>query len=1059
MFRCLTMLILAWLSASGWAANLKADDPAWRGGISLTSALSGTSTPASGTIAERGQLASDSLRGNGTRAGYVLAHGSIIPGSESVTVDGSSKRRNVDYYLDASNGTLMFSEPVKNYQSIRVTYHYSAAKDGERSASPASSIALRFGQNASVGLTYGYSASAANGGADMTTYGLNLTNKVGQRGSMSNLVYVSTPQDSKRTSLNFQGGAQDTSQETAKQDRLFLHNSDLSLGQLNVKMNFQDVGRDFAGFATMRQQKSTPDVQIKQLEKEKGLQRMGMQAGYKLGLKSSTDLSWSRITEGGSDILRQSLGFTANQFKLNMNVQDIGRDFTRFADLAEAERGQWEKERGIRRTDFQLGFAGSSGANSANAWNMFRMGEISDISGKISRSSFNYTGDGLSFFMSENKVDSGFARLYDIKQEDRAQMALAIRRQFDPNAQSKSVTGADLAHILAETGIGRRNYGTSMRMGKINTSLQMVNINSAGGDIDRNSISLQGKDYRVSAFTQNIDRGFTNMTGLAPLEKLNFGNEYGMRRTNMTGEVRLNPELRLATSFANVTDNTAELQKYGLSLTGSKYNIGLRFQNIAPNFTRILDLADSDRTAMEAEQGMRRWDISTHFVASKSVIVDNYFYNARHSAEDLFKRQLKNSVMINMKNGPRISLLMDGVNSGSTDQTTNFMRRVVALNHTMGSLSMNASQDLAVTEDWMGNENKVESKVLRMAADVSSKMSLVGDWKNIDNSNGTFEDTKTLRMSARVSPAMTLTSMRSVTMTEQAETVSQEYGISGKASDNLNIGFKVGNTVQNGQVIGNLREISLTPGRAQDCGMFKQLKWSLRWAEVESQGNITSQNRAVGVNTLVLNHRISAEYGTSITKDGQQPTNCRFSVKSNDNPQDRMHYNLSYKALDLPGIKDTFIIRRFSADWRIDDNTRLDYNYSSLNERSITTIDPVGTERYKLTSIINKSLSANTQWESVYDNTKDESKTTLSFGLTGKLSQTQTLEASYGFENVLTSAGSGLAHTFRMKYDVQMSPDRYLSLSGKYINWSGEKPTGYNGDDAVFHLDFKALFN
>ncbi|HAH85827.1 MAG TPA: hypothetical protein DCL60_00480, partial [Armatimonadetes bacterium] len=66
----------------------------------------------------------------------------------------------------------------------------------------------------------------------------------------------------------------------------------------------------------------------------------------------------------------------------------------------------------------------------------------------------------------------------------------------------------------------------------------------------------------------------------------------------------------------------------------------------------------------------------------------------------------------------------------------------------------------------------------------------------------------------------------------------------------------------------------------------------------------------------------------------------------------------------------------------------------------------------------------------------------------GKLSQMQTLEASYGFENVLTSAGSGLAHTFRMKYDVQMSPDRYLSLSGKYINWSGEKPIGYNGDDA-----------
>lgn len=89
----------------------------------------GPSIPATGIPSERGILASDAIKGNGTKAGYVLSHCGIIPNSETVTVDGSQRVRSRDYYLDAASGTLAFAEPVKTHQVIRVTYRYSESAD------------------------------------------------------------------------------------------------------------------------------------------------------------------------------------------------------------------------------------------------------------------------------------------------------------------------------------------------------------------------------------------------------------------------------------------------------------------------------------------------------------------------------------------------------------------------------------------------------------------------------------------------------------------------------------------------------------------------------------------------------------------------------------------------------------------------------------------------------------------------------------------------------------------------------------------------------------------
>src|SRR5215471_17021460 len=57
----------------------------------------------------------ESLPGNGTRAGYMLSHGGIVPGSVRVSVGARSLRSGVDYGLDYASGMLVFTEPVRRF--------------------------------------------------------------------------------------------------------------------------------------------------------------------------------------------------------------------------------------------------------------------------------------------------------------------------------------------------------------------------------------------------------------------------------------------------------------------------------------------------------------------------------------------------------------------------------------------------------------------------------------------------------------------------------------------------------------------------------------------------------------------------------------------------------------------------------------------------------------------------------------------------------------------------------------------------------------------------------
>ncbi|MDH7481101.1 MAG: hypothetical protein QHH26_03860 [Armatimonadota bacterium] len=1062
---CLSAFVFLSIAAPGGASQLNsANDPTL---LSFQRSLAGItepgpSIPSPGTASERGILASDAIKGNGTRAGYVLSHCGIIPNSETVTVDGNLKARNRDYYLDTASGTIAFAEPIKTYQIVRITYRYSESADKNRALLGSPGFRLNLGSNSNMNVFYAYQAGAGGtttNAFDLLTCGLNIETKLGNQSSMSNMLYFSSAKNSGRISLNLLGKNQSNAPaQKPKSDKLLLHNSDWKFGRLTVKPMYQEVGADFAGFTALRQQHAAPDELLNRLEKEKGLKRLGFQADYALNNNSSTNFAWNRIDDSQDSIIKQSISFASPTVKVAGSIQEIGEKFTRFKDLAEAERDQWAREKGLKRSNFALSFTPMKGLPSNSAWNTIAMTKISGNNGDFRLSTLNLALKRFSLSATDSKTDSTFTRISDISEEDKTMIALKIRQEFEPGATQANVTNEDKQHAAREVGIWRRNIRATTELGSTSASLQLLTLGDDNNGIRRQSLSFSGKTFLISGYAQKIDAGFDKLTLLAPIEKLNFANEKGMERLNIDGSFILNPSTKLRTSFSRITENNAALVKYGLDLTGNGFWIRGNLRNMDPEFTRVMDLADSDKKLMAAEQGFRRFDWAGHYESSKKLFaIDSSFINAKHATDGRFRKQSTNNLVLTPSENLKLTMFRDEANSGKNELEDRLIRNMLRLDNTLGFISLNAMIDTTRSTSASGEEKTLETRTVHFNTLPGRAIMLTGDWKNVKRNDGTFEDTQVLKLDSMLTKSLNFKGVRSIIKTDKVETIAQDYSLAGKVFNSLNLSARFGETLSNGSTTGKVRELSLAPTCPTDLGPFKSTAWSVAFAEVRKADKIETRTKSAKIETNFLQHRITAEYLGQVTKDGKTPIVRAFSLVGDPNPSKRLHYSLAYKVLD-PGSAPSALVRKYNADYKLGEKSKLEYNYFSYKEQPNGTLEPIGEEHLKFTAPLTRRLGFVGAYDVFENYQQSTEKRVLSFEISGKTSSLGILEASYSYDRVSSPSGTSHARTYKLKYDYQVSPEQFITLTGQYTDWSSSQATGSPSDDFQVMLDLKTVW-
>ncbi len=607
----------------------------------------------------------ETLRGTGTKAGYLLTHGNVLPASVFLTIGGIPQKANADYWLETGSGSVYFANPVRSGDSIQITYRY---LDG---ASPAENTllpGLRFnlGRSASLGLIYG--AAASNGaGLNISTYGLSLNSAfgAGQRSSFSSLFYVSNSQQSQNEIMPLAVSAAKTSGpgQQAGSDHLFVQDLNMRAGGLLFHADYQDVGKKFNGFSSLRSNLAGDKAGLDRLgalEGERGVQRLGFgfgtgggAAGLPNGKTAGLSLNWNQISDEKGRISQQAAGYESKGFHIQFASREIGKTFQSFSGLRDAERDQWKREAGIKTETLGLGFHfGQSKKETAGGGLNFSSQKFGDESGGLKRDTLQIASGNFGLQLMNRSADSGFKRLNDLSDADKNALALDLYRQFDPSARVEQITANDRNQIAHEAGLKRSALRADFGFGKaggLNFSQMAIADadakDGASAGLHRDNLTLQSGAARLEYLSQRSDLKFGRSGDLSDIEKtylaLDIRRQFepnataaqitpkerdqakatGITRNALRGAVNFGKggkngalsvqQIGLSDTAPNAGNTPPANAKNGLTRQTAEYqNKNLRLiwlnQRIAAGFLRLKDLTDAERAALGNENGLTR---------------------------------------------------------------------------------------------------------------------------------------------------------------------------------------------------------------------------------------------------------------------------------------------------------------------------------------------------------------------------------------------------------------------------------------------------------------------
>lgn len=1046
-----------------------------------------------GTPNQPGKPFSEVLRGNGTRAGYVLSNGGIIPNTVSVTVGAKSLRANRDYYLDAANGSLFFAEPVRRTDSIRVSYRYVEGQNGSRSpmALPGLSLNLRGG---SLNFAYGVSSAGPNG-LDFTTYGLNLNSKSGGV-SLNGMFYFSNPAESNNNRVtDTPNGAAPNNRaaaaQQAKSDRLIVQDVNVQSGKASFRASFQDIGEQFNGFQAMRQSNAgNADAmnKINALERERGVQRLGFGMGLQTGKASSFGIDWDRIGDGKGSIERQSFNYASQGFNLRYSAQSVSEQFARFQGLREAEAGQWAQERGIQRSSLTLGFA--TGKDSQMG---FSQSSFGDRSGSLNRQSFNLTGKNFNFQMSNRKATEGFNRLNNLSGAEKAELALDIRRQFNPSAAAGEVNGKDIEQIAREAGLERSRMSFGANLGKQSVlGFNQFSVSDGKGSIQRSMFNLTSKNLTFSYMDQNISEEFNRLGSLSDFERSQFNNERGIRRTAMNLNLNLNKISTFAFSQLNLSDREGGLLRQNFAYNTKGLEARLNIASTDKSFNRVRDLAglsDAERQAMEAERGYDRTDFTARLTSVKNLTVDTFLSNSRNSADrlgrDLFRHNL------NWTNGKntRINFLTEGAAFTQDDKTMEGRNHdLITLDHDLGKgMKLNMFRDTLTTTTGGKQLPTVTTNYLQFQTDRSKANNLLAELRRIDMGDGKFENTTHLDLNHRLSKSLSVrfnhldvdrgkdpsaqtnllqwnwqisktlnfTGTYGETKTNNnADVKIQSYALSGALTDNLNFAASYSEINSINRNLRAQQELSLSNARPMNLLGLKDVVFGVKYAGLRDQGRLMTENVSGRMQAMLGKNQMVVEYGGMLDQKGNNNLARTLSFISDRNEKLPLHFDITYTTRNI-NHSDTMLERRYNMSLRLDALTKLAYTYNSLplNVNQQGQLMPITNSAFSLKRILSKNMNFSLDYATNYNHAAKVRNNNLSALFSGRLDSLTAVQVGYSVDLSNVNGQNTNAHTVRLSYDRQVNGDNFVVVSTAYtMNRNGQ------GNNVQANLDYKRRF-
>jgi len=550
--------------------------------------------------------------------GTPLRYGNVVVNSERIALDGRPLQASIDYAIDYSSGVIYLKVPQKAGSTLTVNYRYTDQPDPKAATRTTGLTGFKYslvpgGLNLMMGI--GSTERTADGRVlTGDSFGFNNAMKFGGGGLNGIYVYANRRQNDNRAGLQMTGAGGGNAGTEEGSSQLIVQKFNAKLLGGNLVADYQDVGQNFAAFGAASDAGATGD-EVNRLRSERGLTRFGFAAdGMKfgaLGVRSGM----RTIGDGQGQLKWTNYGATLGGLSFDLKSQRVDSRFNRFKDIAEGDRQQLERERGMKRDNL------SAALNQKIGKLNYTADRIEDMaSGKgISRSQIDFDSAKFKFSSGQQEVDQGFSRIPSLMGDEQGRFGLEVglKRQWS-SLQATLAPGS--AFSFKESGISSKGKG--FKSTEVGLTAKTWNITRNSRATDGGFAGFQAmRPEEVDSHTQAIAKMYGSGVAARPEDRMGFTIGQGISRdfTNF----QANP-------FKNWDLNFTDLQLKGrvdggsvqtASLKNGATTVTWRKQNVSGQFSDFANLMSFERSALGNVAGMDRTDFgfSTSFGRGKQL--------------------------------------------------------------------------------------------------------------------------------------------------------------------------------------------------------------------------------------------------------------------------------------------------------------------------------------------------------------------------------------------------------------------------------------------------------
>lgn len=555
-----------------------------------------------------GRTAFDLIQIEGPITSIPLKNAGVIPGSEYVQLEGATLKRGQDYAIDNAAGVIYMMRQVRAGQSLRVEYRHDperAASGSKQFASP-SGFTFRVAQGTEFTLGLGLAERRQDGSVISTNvYGIK-NSFSNSSGSLKGIYLLGERKKVHSESLYDPNKEQSDPEEG--RSRAILQNLDTKFMGGTVQAGYQNIEDKFAGFQSFRDA-GYDDATVNQLQKERGIKRFGFSMAN-IGLKElNFSHSYRSVRDSKDKIEWRSLAMNAGPIQMQWEGQRVGAEFSRFSDLAEADRERLIKERGLNRESLSAKLNLKQGTAEFTNLKV----ENKDGGGIFRRNlGLNIAGAKLSYF--DQNVEPGFTQFSGLREGDANQLS-------------------------REQGMRRQAFGIASKP----LSFSSSSIRTDSGRFNAIDLGFQLGSWTFEHSLRQADKGFASFGSMADGEAAAHLN--AIAKMYEPGDAKMNPDQKkwllqnagLQRSGTRISGSVLGLKviadqvhlqsengagtisRFGVDSKNLKLNY--REQRLGDSFSELGVLTDFERAKLGSLAGLFRqdWSFEANLTKNRSI--------------------------------------------------------------------------------------------------------------------------------------------------------------------------------------------------------------------------------------------------------------------------------------------------------------------------------------------------------------------------------------------------------------------------------------------------------